>query len=69
MIRGDYKLAPMDEMRGIPEQNSALVEGLPHKTDVPLGEIPHAPVNELGAPARSPVREVERLEQQRAVTA
>jgi hypothetical protein len=69
VIRWHYELAAMNEMRGISEQDSALVKGLTHQRDVALGQISHASVNELGAPARSPVSKIERLEQQRSITA
>jgi hypothetical protein len=69
VIRRDYELAAMNEMRGVSKQNSALVQGLAHKRDVALGQVAHASVDELGAPARGSVSEVERLEQQRSISA
>src|SRR3984885_8092564 len=54
----------MNDVRGIAQQQAALLERLHHEGDISLLEVTHTAVNQLGRPARGPLAEVLTLDQQ-----
>src|SRR6185436_12201655 len=57
------------QVRRIPPQDAALLQGFHHQRDVSLFEIANAAVHQLGAAAGSPLAEIAALEQQRRIAA
>ena len=69
VVKGDDKGAVLHQVRGVADEEAALVQGFEDQGDIPLLQVAHAAVDEFGAAAGGAAGKVLPFEEEGAVAA